>query len=553
MSFLSFSEPCRMHARRIRSIAVVPAICLAVLLATVAPGWAVEVKVATGAGHGALLKTDGTLWTWGANSFGRGTGRDEAWGPPAQMPGMTGVRDVACGDYFTIIAKDDGTVWAWGDNSYGKLGSSSMDPSTKPVQAAGLTGIVSVASGSDHSLALKSDGTVWAWGKSTMGCLGYEAQGSSATPKQVNGLTDAKMIAAGTRHSVALKTDGTVWVWGNHGVGNAGNGNNDWSAFPIRIDGLSNVVAIAAGDQLTLAVKKDGTLWVVGSGASGQLGDGSAKDYSIKPIQVSGLTGVKSTAAGSMHSLALKGDGTVWSWGDNNDGQLGNSIINSSAAADNARKSPKPVRSGSLTGVVAAATAFNHSVAVTGDGVMWAWGDNEYGALGTISNRLPRSEVPMKVGQYVPEKCEWLFNCETRSRKAIQICGDKELGDSSKWSNIQYRFGPVYGPPELVFPEDPPEGNPPLFFSHIQQKGEYRVSVRFSSGGYTYRVYSNSRGELEEGAGVKVSDRKGKVIADIACGERPEIFIDYLRNSLPCDRENPHGAAACEKVPYRVE
>jgi len=247
-------------------------------------------------------------------------------------------------------------------------------------------------------------------------------------------------------------------------------------------------------------------------------------------------------ATGSAHGVLLKADGTVWTWGANGYGQLGNGGGGDSA---------EPAQAPGLAAIKDAACGGNFTVVVRDDGAVWAWGGNENGALGTDSERLSRSDVPMTVGQSVPDKCEQLFSCETGAGKYIQICGEQDEADSSKWSGIQYRFGPADGPPELIFPKGPSKEGPSLFFSHEEQKGEYRVSVRFSTGGYTYRVYSTSKGEYEGGAGVRVSDSKGKLLADISCIERPQIFIDYLRKSLPCDMKNPHGAAACRESPYR--
>ena len=101
-------------------------------------------------------------------------------------------------------------------------------------------------------------------------------------------------------------------------------------------------------------------------------------------------------------------------------------------------------------------------------------------------------------------------------------------------------------PPELAFPADPSMGSPALFFSHEESNGDYRVSIRFSSGAFTYRVFSGSK----SGAGVQVDDAKGKKLSTLDCAESPAIFPEYLRQSLPCDPQNPHGAAACKKDPY---
>ncbi len=97
-----------------------------------------------------------------------------------------------------------------------------------------------------------------------------------------------------------------------------------------------------------------------------------------------------------------------------------------------------------------------------------------------------------------------------------------------------------------MFPEDPAEAKPSLFFSHEQKKGDYRISIRFSNGLYNYRVYSGS----QSGAGVEVADAARRRLADIRCAERPEMFPAYLQSNLPCDAQNPHGAAACKENPY---
>jgi len=480
----------------------------------------IPVRLAAGASHGVLLKADGSVWTWGANGDGQlGTAGDHAWAP-ARVPGLDGIRGIAAGDRFTAAVKNDGTVWAWGENG-----------SSRPAPVAGLAGVVAVAAGGRHALALRSDGTVWTWG-------GDPALGQATLPAPVAGLTGVAAIAAADKHSVALESDGTVWVWGDHGAGDLGNGTYGLSSVPLQLRGLSDATAVAAGQELTVALKKDGTVWAVGYGAAGQLGNGSTEN-STRPVMVSGLAGVKALAAGVMHVLALKNDGTVWSWGYNHDGQLGNPRVG-------AEQSAKPVRAGTLSGVVAIAAASNHSAAVTAQGIVWAWGQNEDGALGADDETLAHSDVPMRVGQAVPAECQPLFSCQTGRGKFIRICGQQDPANIARWTAIQYRFGTENGPPELVFPADPSKGSPSLFFSHEESNGDYRVSIRFSSGAFTYRVFSGSK----SGAGVQVADAMGKKRSTLDCAESPAIFPEYLRLSLPCDPQNPHGAAACKKDPY---
>ena len=451
------------------------------------------------------------------------------WGAAAQE-GAVQVK-AAMGDTHGVWLKADGSVWTWGENEYGELGNGTTRDSPRPVQAAGLTGVLAVAARAQHILALRSDGTVWAWGDDP-------ASSASPLPKQVAGLSGVVAIATSERHHVALKSDGTVWIWGDHGAGDLGNGTYGVSSAPMQVPGLAGITAVAAGYQLTLALRNDGTVWTLGYGAAGQLGNGS-KESSTKPVMVSGLSGIKAVAAGYMHALALKADGTLWSWGYNHEGQLGNFQLQ-------AEESARPVRSGTLSGVVAIAASASHSVAVDSHGIVWAWGQNDGGSLGADAELLERSDVPMRVGQSVPAECNPLFSCQTASGNVIRICGTQDPAEVDKWSDIQYRFGPANGPPELMYPEDPAEAKPSLFFSHEEKEGDYRVSIRFSNGAYNYRVYSGSR----SGAGVQVADARGRTVSDIRCAEVPYMFPAYLQSNLPCDAQNPHGAAACKENPY---
>ena len=141
-----------------------------------------------------------------------------------------------------------------------------------------------------------------------------------------------------------------------------------------------------------------------------------------------------------------------------------------------------------------------------------------------------------------------LFTCETdRSGKYAQICAT-ELKVGEQWTGLQYRFGSEGAPPDLAYPADTTQGAQRLFFSHTAAGNDYRVEVRFVSGGYTYRLYSYSA----RGAGVLVLGPDKKVVSHARCVERPHIFPSYLRRALACDTENPHGAAACADKPLRV-
>lgn len=297
--------------------------------------------------------------------------------------GEHGVVQAAAGDNHTLALKTDGTVWAWGSNTYGQLGNGTETDSPVPVKVAGLNMITAIVAGEHHSLALRADGTVWAWGDNSYGQLGYPG-GSSSTPVQAE-VSEIRSIAAGGIHSLALSYAGTVKSWGANHCGQLGNGNpSPWgSAQPIDVPYLDGVTAIAAGANHSLALRSDGTVRAWGDNSYGQLGDGTRNDSSTPGfvrLSEAGAGNIAAVAAGSDHNLAIDGYGKVWAWGRNDSGQLG--------YEGNDGLSPIEVDAFDsiylfMGSAVAVDCGGNHSFARKADGTAWAWGADYRGQLGT--------------------------------------------------------------------------------------------------------------------------------------------------------------------------
>lgn len=336
--------------------------------------------IAAGNYYSLVLCNDGTVRAFGSNFSGQlGDSTFDSRNTGVLVKGLSDVIAISGEGNHSIALKSDSTVWGWGLNYNGQVGDSSNDNKNLPVKVFGLSSIVAIAAGEYHSLALKSDGTVWSWGWGIYGQLG-NGYGASNIPIKIDSISGVIAIAAGSFHSLALKSDGTVWAWGSNGNGELGSANTSPADYPQPVVELSNVKSIFGSANNSYAIKNDGTLWVWGSNTYFQLGN-NTEALSTYPRQVSELSGITTFTGGFQHSLALKNDGTVWTWGNNSAGQLGNGAIDSSSSYVY-----QPTMVQGLSGVIALTGGGTHTLAVKNDGSVWAWGYNLYGQLGNGTN-----------------------------------------------------------------------------------------------------------------------------------------------------------------------
>ena len=311
-----------------------------------------------------------------------------------------------------VLQWADNKAYTWGSNGLGQLGNTDSPSSSVPLAVttsdmlANKT-FVSIAVGSSHSVALCSDGTMAAWGNNTYGQLGDGSNNNSNVPVAVTRSSGTALynktvvaIAAGFNHSMALCSDGTVVAWGFNSSGQLGNSNNTSSNVPVAVTmtgALLNktVVAIAAGYNHSLTRCADGSVFTWGNNAYGQLGNNTLNNSNV-PVNITAsgeLNGrtVLFLVGGSDHSIGLCSDGSLVSWGRNNYGQLGNdSLINSNLPVV---VDASDVLSGKV--ITAIATGGWHTLALCSDGTLAAFGRNNNGQLG--NGNTTDSSVPVRV------------------------------------------------------------------------------------------------------------------------------------------------------------
>lgn len=347
--------------------------------------------ISGGSFHTIALKKNGTVWAWGDNGYGAlGNGTTVASNIPIPVAGLSNIVQVVGGYRHSAALRSNGTVMSWGYNYGGNVGDGTTIPRQTPVMVVGLSNVVRVCSTDLSTLALKSDGTVWAWGANNYGQLGDGTTVNRYSPVKVSNLTGVVAIATGIYHSMALKSDGTVWAWGYNGNGELGDGTTINKITPVRVSNITGIMDISACCNTSLALKSDGTVWGWGDNSYGQLGNGSSYLFchSVVPGMVSDLKNVVQISAGSATSMALKSDGTVWVWGFNNYYAIG--------AGFSKYCWVKPVQVPQISSVISISAGGNHYLALKSDGTLWSWGSNYFGQMGDGSNTGSLTPVQVK-------------------------------------------------------------------------------------------------------------------------------------------------------------
>jgi alpha-tubulin suppressor-like RCC1 family protein len=311
--------------------------------------------------------------------------------PGQQASSFRATSIAACAGH-SVILHQEGSVWGWLNNNL-NIGSNPQFAFGRPAQTDRGTNWATVATGWQTVAGIKHDGSLWVWGNGTQGLWGDKALQITMTPTQVGTDSDWGSVAAGNDFFAALKRDGTLWTWGGNRYGQVGDGTGAGKDYeqagkkaPVQIGANTNWVMLRARVFRATALKSDGSLWAWGWNVYGELGDGSYEPRNA-PVRVGKENDWAAVFVGNNHTLAIKRDGGLWTWGENVEGQLGDGTK---------IKKSYPIPVGKDHDWLMAAGGGYHTLALKKDGSLWAWGLNTSGQLGD-GTRLSRL-TPVRIG-----------------------------------------------------------------------------------------------------------------------------------------------------------
>jgi len=317
--------------------------------------------VSAGRNNSTAIRSDGTMWSWGDNTAGNlgiGTqGLALSRSSPVQVGVLTDWLIPAAGGYTSWAINTSGKLYGWGANDFGQVGDGTIQDRSAPVQIGALTTWSKVAAGrTRQGFAIKTDGTMWGWGRDFYGATGTQQGGNVTTPFQIGALTTWANVSGGAYAAVAIKTDGTLWTWGQNTDGRLGDGTTVNKSSPVQVGGDTDW-AKAVISNAVVAVKTNGTLWSWGNGYAGNLGQGDTGISRSSPVQIGALTNwaAPSSSTRSLQKFAIKTDGTLWAWGFNNNGQLGDGTTSNRSS---------PIQVGALTSWSAIAAGNYHVLSI---------------------------------------------------------------------------------------------------------------------------------------------------------------------------------------------
>lgn len=370
-------------------------------------------KIVAGSGHTLALITDGKLYAWGNNNYGQlGFGDTTNRTTPTALPTTDfdgTVISVATGLSYTIALTDNGSVYGWGYNSNGQLGQNDATNRSAPVKIQqsyfGGDKVTSIAAGRGRIFAITSAGKLYAWGNNNYGQLGLGDQASRSIPTEVSrsnfGNKNISAIVVGGNQTIALTADNKLYAWGSNTYGELGTGDNTARNIPtlVNISSLNgSIKALAAGDSYSMVLTTAGKIYAWGNNGYGQLGLNDTNNRNIPTeVATTNMDGtVAAISAGGSHALALTTTHKLYTWGNNNYGQLGFGDTTS-------RKVPTEVPTSGFSGaVISLAAGDTHTLVLVSPGKLYAWGNNDNGQLGFGDGANASYSTPAETTFFTP-------------------------------------------------------------------------------------------------------------------------------------------------------
>ena len=499
------------------------------------------VKVQNGAGHMHGLKADGSVWSWGANqnvgfgngALGDGTITDRS--SPVLVIGNNSFVDIASGNSSIncLELKSDGSVWAWGANQKGQIGDETMDDKSSPTLVHGNHSFIAIASGMQTSFGLKDDGSIWAWGDNTYNQLGTGAFDTTpySSPVEIVGNFSFIAISCTGSSTAGLKANGEIWMWGDDSYGQLGDLTNFGGSIgsPVQVVGNHSFIAVSAGPQHTLAKKDNNTIWAWGDNSRGQFGDGT-NDSQSSPVQVlpippvatfsifagayasgfikastkdsydtgfndsKGRLGIGNTSdqsspvlvlgglqylymdIGSPSNIWLDNSGNAWTCGAGTYGVLGNGTTTDTSS---------PVQVIGNHSFMKISTSAGFCAGLKTDGTIWAWGENTYGNLGDETD----------INQSSPVLVHGNHSFVTMSCGLSNILALKENGEVWCWGE---NYGGQIGDETDINQSSPVLVHGNHSFINIQAGGS--LSIGLKANGSVWAWGDSAHGDLGNGS-----------------------------------------------------